>query len=108
MVPQLAHQAPFRRAERLAKDAVPGIPHEFEQCSHIPLGHGLISQQPILAHKLGSLSLGFFSIDAFHLAIDKRTNSGLEQFQCFADAFVICDSHGLFLVSFKHRGLSGA
>ena len=66
----------------------------------VPLVHGFVRQQSIRAHKSAHLVPGFIPIGAFHFALHKRAKSGLEQFKCFADTFMVCDRHRSLLLLF--------
>ena len=45
---QLADEAAFGRTQDVAKDIVPGFPHQLEQSGDVPLRNGLVRQQRVV------------------------------------------------------------
>ena len=95
-VAQLAHQAAFGLAERLAEDLVPLIPHHGKSCGGIPARFFRCTEQV----GLGVADRGprrlepALPIVGLHLALDEGPQALLEQVQRLANAVVIADGHG--------------
>jgi hypothetical protein len=93
VVAQLADQAALGVPERLAEDAVPGLPHELEQRRRVPRRDRLLREQAVVAHETPRLGVGAVRVRASELAFDEGAEPGLEQLQRLADAFVVGGGH---------------
>jgi hypothetical protein len=51
VIPEFAHQASLGVTKGMSKHIVPGIPHEFEKRTRIPLGKGFAHVQTVIAEE---------------------------------------------------------
>jgi len=97
-VPQLAHQGPFRLAERPSEHVVPGLPHQAKQRRGIPLRQGLARVQAVISDEFPRALPGLVLVEVPELALDEGSKASLQEVHCLAHALVIGDRHRLLLI----------
>ena len=118
VVTQLTDETPVRPPENRAKDVVPGLPHQLEQPSYVPLGRRLVRQHWILGvvAELESVEPSRLQ-GALDLPIDERTQTCLradpapcrpvrDWLSPFAVASIHCARHNAIPVSSKYYGMT--
>ena len=93
---QFADETALGGPQDVAKDIVPGFPHQLEQSGCIPLGNGLVRQQRVF--RIAAQLVGILpdELDGpLDLALDERAKTRPEQVQRLAHPFVIGDGHNV-------------
>ena len=98
-VAELAHQRALGLAERPAKDLMPGVPHQPQQHRHVPGRERSVGIEPLASHEALGLHERLPLVEVLELPLDEGCEPRLEQFHCFADAFVVRGGHGGVLYS---------
>ena len=89
-----ADEAALGMAQDIAEYVVPRFPHQLEEGGYIPLIYGLVGQVWIIDKAPDGVHVYATGLDlVLNLAIDKWAKPVLEEFECFADAFLVGNGH---------------